>query len=334
MSNSGALMIYGATGYTGKLLAEEAVKRGMKPILAGRDAGKLAALAAGLGLAETRCFALGNQGEIVEGLAGIGCLIHAAGPFAITGRPMIDACIAQGVHYLDITGEFLIYEYAEACSAKAEAKGIMLMPGVGWDVVPSDCIAAHTAGRVADPQVLELALSHFGGVSRGSMKSGAGIIATGPRARRAGKVVSPTDQQPIRVDFGDGPRTCVPMPMGDVITAWKSARVPNIDVYFAVAEDSAFSAPPSLDDVPEGPSKEERDAGRSRVIAKVTGADGRVVCSMIETSSGYSYTGEAGIEVASRVLAGDFKPGFQSPASAYGPSLATSVGGGTIKDID
>lgn len=331
---TGNLMIYGATGYTGKLLSEEAVKRGLKPILAGRDAGKLAALADCLGIAETICFGLDDPAEIAKGLSGVACVIHAAGPFEITGKPMIDACIAAGVHYLDITGEFLIYEYAETRSAQAEAKGIMLMPGVGWDVVPSDCIAAHTAARVHQPQSLELALSHFGGVSRGSMKSGAGIVATGPRARRDGKVVSPTDQQPITVDFGDAVRTCVPMPMGDVITAWKSARVPNIDVYFAVAEDSAFAAPASLDEVPEGPTKEERDAGRSRVIATVTGADGKSVRSMIETSSGYSYTGESGIEVATRVLAGDFKPGFQSPASAYGPSLATSVGEGTITDLD
>lgn len=331
---SSDLMIYGATGYTGKLLAEEAVRRGMTPILAGRDAAKLAALAERLGLSETRCFALDDPAAIAAGLSGVRCVIHAAGPFEITGRPMIDACIANGVHYLDITGEFTIYEYAETCSDKAEAKGIMLMPGVGWDVVPSDCIAAHTAARAADPRSLQLALNHFGGVSRGSMKSGVGIVATGPRARRDGVVVSPADQQPITIDFGNGPQTCVPMPMGDVITAWKSTRVPNIDVHFAVAEESAFGAPENLDDVPEGPSKEERDAGRSRVIAIVTDGSGKAVRSMIETSSGYSYTGESGVEVASRVLAGDFKPGFQSPASAYGPSLATSVGGGKITDLD
>ena len=142
------------------------------------------------------------------------------------------------------------------------------------------------------------------------------------------------DQEPIRVDFGDGPLTCVPMPMGDVITAWKSARVPDIEVYFAVADDGGFSAPASIDDAPEGPSPEERDAGRSRVIATVSGADGRVVRSMIETSSGYSYTAESGVEVARRVMAGDFKPGFQSPASAYGVDLATSVGEARIVDLD
>ncbi len=328
------LMIYGATGYTGKLLSEVAVAQGLSPILAGRDPARLAELAGRLGGAETRCFALDDADAVRQGLAGVGCVIHAAGPFTITGEPMIRACIAGGVHYLDITGEFSIFELAEALSDEAEQAGIMLMPGVGWDVVPSDCIAFHTAGRVASPQALRLALSHFGSVSRGSMKSGAYIVATGARARRAGKVVSPQDQPPQQFDFGDGPQTCVPMPMGDIITAWKSTRIPDIDVYFAIAEDGGFSAPTSIDEAPEGPSREERDAGRSRVIAEVTGANGTIVRSMIETSSGYAYTADSGVEVARRVLAGDFKPGFQSPASAYGAQLATSVGGSRITDLD
>lgn len=328
------LMIYGATGYTGKLLSEVAVAQGLSPILAGRDPARLAELAARLGGAETRCFALDDADAVRQGLAGIGCVIHAAGPFSITAEPMIRACLAGRVHYLDITGEFTVYELAESLSAEAEQAGIMLMPGVGWDVIPSDCIAFHTAGRVANPQALRLALNHFGSVSRGSMKSGAYIVATGPRARRAGRVVAPDDQQPQLFDFGEGPQNCVPMPMGDVITAWKSTRIPNIDVYFAIAEDGGFSAPASIEDAPEGPTREERDAGRSRVIAEVTGADGTIVRSMIETSSGYGYTGDSGVEVARRVLAGDFKPGFQSPASAYGAELATSVGEGRITDLD
>lgn len=330
----GELMIYGATGYTGTLLVEEAVRRGLRPILAGRNAEKLKGLAERFGLSDTRCFSLNDPGAIKQGLSGVGCMLHAAGPYLLTGRPMIDACLAAGVHYLDITGEFLIYEYAHERSDEAERAGIMLMPGVGWDVVPSDCIAAHTAARVPKPMALNLALSHFGGVSRGSVKSGAGIVATGPRARRNGVVVNPGDQQVISVDFGDGPLTCIPMPMGDVITAYKSTGIPNIDVHFAVAEDSAFSVPDNLEDLPDGPSKEERDAGRSRVIAIVTDAGGRVVRSMIETESGYSYTAQSGIEVAQRVLRGDFKPGFQSPASAYGAALATSVGQGRIIDLD
>jgi short subunit dehydrogenase-like uncharacterized protein len=330
----GKLMIYGATGYTGTLLAEEAVRRGMRPVLAGRDAAKLTELAGRLGLAETRCFGLGDPQIIAGNLAGIECVLHAAGPFEITGKPMIDACIAAGAHYLDITGEFKIFEYAESRDGAAQAAGVMLMPGVGWDVVPSDCVAAHAAARVADPQSLRLALYHFGGVSRGSVKSGAGIVATGPRARRGGKVVIPDDQQPVTVDFGHGPLTCVPMPMGDIITAWKSTVIPDIETHFAIADGPSFADAVDPEELPDGPSKEERDAGRSRVIATVTAADGTTVRSMIETVSGYSYTGESGIEVASRVLGGDFKPGFQSPASAYGASLATSIGEGVITELD
>lgn len=327
------LMIYGATGYTGKLLAEEAVRRGLNPILAGRNAGKLAELAGRLGGPETRCFDLDDPATIRRELRDVGCVLHAAGPFAETASQMMEACIAEKVHYLDITGEFTVYALAESLSDRAEAAGVMLMPGVGWDVVPSDCVALHTARRAKAPGSLRLALNHFGGVSRGSVISGAGIMAVGPKARRDGVVVSPDDQQPTAFDFGHGPQNCVPMAMGDIVTAWKSTRIPNIEVYFAISEQGAFAAP-DLSKMAEGPTAEERDAGRSRVLAEVTDADGSVVRSLIETSSGYSYTGESGIEVARRVLAGDFKPGFQSPASAYGSELATSVGGGRFIDLD
>ena len=322
-------MIYGATGYTGKLLAAEAVRRGLKPIVAGRDPDKVNALAKSLD-AEGRAFSLDSADSVRRNLEGVRCVMHAAGPFTITAKPMLEACLTQRAHYLDITGEFGVFEQASALNDRAEAAGIMLMPGAGWDIVPSDCIALHAARRVKNPQSLRLALKHFGGLSRGSIKSFDYIAGIGQRARRNGVVVTPTDQTPIGVDFGYGPESCVPLPMGDIISAWKSTSIPNIEVYFAIGEPGA--AVP-VDQLPEGPTKAERDAGRSRAIADVTGADGKTVRSMIETTSGYSYTGDIGIEIASRVLAGKFKPGFQSPASAYDTTLATSVGASTITDL-
>lgn len=326
-----SLMIYGATGYTGKLLSAEAVRRGLVPILAGRDNVRLQEVANSLGLKETRAFALDDPTAVRRGLDGIDCVLHAAGPFATTARPMMEACLDTSTHYLDITGELSTFELAEALDERAVAAGIMLMPGVGWDVIPSDAIGFHTAQRVQRPQSVKFFLKHFGGVSRGSIKSSGYIFAEGAKVRRAGEIVLKDDPQLLKVDFGAGPETMAPMAMGDLVTAWKSFRVPDIDV-FLVAPDGDLAAV-NIDDLPEGPSADERDAGTAKVIAEVTGADGSVARSMIETPSAYSYTSKSGIEVAARVLAGDLKTGFQSPVSAYGPDLALSVANSTIVDL-
>lgn len=334
------LLIYGATGYTGTLLAEVAHRRDMRPILAGRDRAKVDALTRRLEGADSRVFPLEDRSAVLGALNDVGCVIHAAGPFTLTARPMIDACLTAGVHYLDITGEFAIFELAESLSDRAAAAGVMLMPGVGWDVIPSDCLALHTVKRISSPHSLKLFLKHFGGISRGSAKSGVYIAATGPRARRNGVVVS-DPRQPMACDFGSGLETCVPFPMGDIITGWKAHQVPNVDVFFSVgvvppgpAAEPPVGSVRNFDDMPDGPTAAERDAGRSQVIAEVMAGDGTTVRSRIETASGYSYTSESGVEVARRVLDGNFVPGFQGPASAYGELLAVSIGESVITDLE
>lgn len=326
-----SLMIYGATGYTGKLLAAEAVRRGLTPVLAGRDDTRLHQIADNLGLNEVRAFSLDDPKAVRRGLDGIDCVVHAAGPFATTALPMMTACLDTSTHYLDITGELSAFELAASLDEKALAAGILMLPGVGWDVIPSDAIGFHTAQRVQQPRAVKFFLKHFGGVSRGSIKSSGYIFAEGSKVRRAGKIVVNDSPQPIKVDFGSGPETMAPMAMGDIVTAWKSFRVPDIDVFLVAPEGDLTAI--NIDDLPEGPSADERDAGKAKVIAEVTGADGSVARSMIETPSAYSYTAASGIEVATRVLAGDVKTGFQSPVSAYGPSLALSVGDSVIIDL-
>jgi short subunit dehydrogenase-like uncharacterized protein len=333
------LLIYGATGYTGKLLSERAKALGMNFAVGGRDRQKTGAIARSLDV-EAHVFEVDDERALRHAISEFACILHCAGPFFKTARQVMTACIDQRVHYLDITGEFTTYELAESLSSEAEKAGIMLLSGVGWDVVPSDCLALHTAKRVADPEWMRIGLHHFGGVSRGSALSGGEIVRTGPRARRDGIVVSPPDQQPALFDFGEGPELCVPLPMGDVITSWRSARVPNVDVYFrtvgSTGDAPVTDVPATIDlsALPDGPTPEERSAGRSQVIVEVSGRDGAFARSTIYTLSGYSFTQEMGIEVAQRVLAGEFKAGFQSPASAYGVALATSTGGGEIIDLD
>src|SRR5688500_8830735 len=103
-------MIYGAHGYSGQLLAGEAVKRGQRPIHAGRNAQAVAELAKKLGGLEHRAYSLDDPAQVDRGLAGIGLVVHCAGPFSQTSKPMLDACVRAKVHYLDITGEIDVFE--------------------------------------------------------------------------------------------------------------------------------------------------------------------------------------------------------------------------------
>src|SRR6476659_6763268 len=132
-------LIYGANGYTGTLIARAAVARGQRPILAGRNAAALVTLASDLGL-ECRIFALDDPAQVAEGISGMQAVLHCAGPFAHTYRPLADACLQARVHYLDITGEVAVFEALVTRSAAAQAARVMLLPGVGFDVVPSDCL--------------------------------------------------------------------------------------------------------------------------------------------------------------------------------------------------
>src|SRR5262245_53100629 len=148
-------LIYCANGYTGSLIARAAVARGHQPVLAGRHAEPLAALARELRLAH-RIFALDSPDAVANAIRGVQMVLHCAGPFAHTSKPMADACLRTGVHYLDITGEVSVFEALAARSAEARAAGVMLLPGAGFDVVPSDCLAAHLQRR--PPSATRLAL--------------------------------------------------------------------------------------------------------------------------------------------------------------------------------
>src|SRR5262245_9289082 len=134
---SDALMIYGATGYTGRLMVAEALALGLAPVLGGRDEAKLAGMAHELGL-EYRVARLADSGRLGKALSDVQVVLHAAGPFSETAAPMVDACLRTGTHYLDITGEMVVIEALAQHHAEFRRHGLMLMPAVGFDVVPSD----------------------------------------------------------------------------------------------------------------------------------------------------------------------------------------------------
>jgi short subunit dehydrogenase-like uncharacterized protein len=257
-------------------------------------------------------------------------LVNFAGPFAQTADALMRGCIKVGVDYLDITAEINVYRLAERLGAEAAESGVMLLPGVGWDVVPTDCLAVHVARRVQDPQSLSIALQVAGSISRGSARSISEIIGAGLLARIDGQLVATPDAQPRHFDFGDGLELCAPLSFGDLVTGWHSTGIPNISMFVH------FSGEPfpegDLSQVPEGPDAQQREAHRARAVAEVTGADGTMARSVIETVNGYTYTPLAAVEAARRVMSGERRPGFETPAKLLGIGFAESIAGTAITD--
>src|SRR5687768_2981281 len=207
------LLIYGSTGYTGRLIVAEALRRGLRPTLAARNADAVRAQAEPLGL-EWRAAAVDDRAALDAAIAGATVVLHCAGPFSHTWRAMSDACLRARAHYLDITGEIAVFEALAARDAEARSAGVMLLPGVGFDVVPSDCLAAHLARRLPGAASLALAFRAMGGTSRGTLSTIVEGLGGPGAVRGAGAIVAvPQAWKTRRIDFGDGkPRDATMIP--------------------------------------------------------------------------------------------------------------------------
>ena len=324
------LLIYGATGYTGRMIAKQAKDAGLNFVIAGRNKEKLDELAKTLDV-RAHAFALDDAEALPRHLDGITVVLNCAGPFAHTSESLMRACIIQGVHYLDITAEINVYRLAESLHDLASTARVMLLPGVGWDVVPTDCLAVTIAEKVHEPVRLRIALQVAGAMSRGSALSVGEIISAGLLARVNGELTTKTDAKTDFFDFGEGKVECAPLSFGDLVTAWHSTGIPNIEMYVHVSGDAFPSG--DLSRLPEGPSQEERAGNVARAVVEMTGVDGDIHHAVIETVNGYSYTPLAAVEAARRVLSGTSQPGFQTPAKVFGADFALSIQGTRISTL-
>lgn len=344
-------LIYGANGYTGALTAREAVARGHRPVLAGRGADAVAALARALNL-EYRVFSLDRSPAIDEGLRGVRAVLHCAGPFAHTSAPMVDACLRTRTHYLDITGEVQVFEACAARDAEARAAGVLLLPGVGFDVVPSDCLAAHLKRRLPSATALALGFQSFGRLSRGTATTMAENIHRGGLIRRGGVLTPvPAAWKTRIIDFGAGPTTAMTIPWGDVSTAYHSTGIPAIEVYIAAPFGQRLAARLSrrlgwllgsswvqgrlkrkIQSSPPGPTDEQRARGRCYLWGEASDAAGQKVVSRLRTPEGYTLTAHAALAVVERVLAGQVPAGFQTPSRLFGPDFVLELEGVTRED--
>jgi short subunit dehydrogenase-like uncharacterized protein len=343
-------MIYGATGFTGELAAREAVRRGLSPVLAGRNAESVRRLADELGL-RWRAFGLDEPSAMAAALAGpprIGAVLHCAGPFVWTSRPMVEACLAAGAHYLDITGEIAVFEKILPRGEAARAAGVCLLPGVGFDVVPSDGLAATLAAALPDATELRLAFgSQKSAFSRGTLKTMIEGLPDSGAIRRGGRIVPVPPAFDVReIDFPFGRRTAMTIPWGDVSTAFYSTGIPDIRVY--------APAPPAqirrmrrltpflpllgwkpvkrllqrrVDRRVAGPSEELRRTGRVHLWGEVRNAAGAVVTGTLSTPEAYAFTAVAAVECTVRALAGQVLPGAWTPSRAFGAGFVRELPG-------
>jgi short subunit dehydrogenase-like uncharacterized protein len=333
-------MIYGANGYTGELIAREAVSRGERPLLAGRTAEKIEPLARELGL-EWRAFDL-QQPD----LHGVALVLHCAGPFIHTSRPMVDACLAAGAHYLDITGEIAVFEAVFKRDAEARQRNVVLLPGVGFDVVPTDCLAAMLHAELPDANELWLAFSARGaGVSRGTMKTMIEGAGYGGAIRRDGRIVSVPQMYDVRtIPFESGERPAMTIPWGDVATAFRTTGIPNIRVYSSQSKRALARmrwmrrllpllriAPLRklalrLADRQKGPGPEVRERARVELWGRVTNARGEERTRTFSVVEGYKFTVLSALAAVDGVLANP-RGGAFTPAGFFGAAFVKEIAG-------
>jgi short subunit dehydrogenase-like uncharacterized protein len=339
-------MIYGANGYSGELIAREAVRQGLRPILAGRNAKQIIALAGELEL-HHRIFPTD-----APDLSGLAVVLNCAGPFSTTARPMMAAAIAAGVHYLDITGEIDVFEHARTLDDAAGNANIVLCPGVGFDVIPTDCLALALKQALPDATTLCLGFESHSLKSPGTAKTTVEGIGSGTRIRREGTLRSePIGLRARYIDFGRGSRLAVAFPWGDVSTAYKTTGIPSVTVYIAVTKGfrlamlaSNLLAPllrlPAIRNrmlanasAAIGPDAAARLKAPTYLWGEVRNPSGEIRTARIRTANGYEVTIHGALAVLRHIMdMRTFDPGFVTPALLCGASLIEQLpGSGNIE---
>lgn len=349
---AGRLLIYGAYGFTGRLAVAAAQGRGLEPILAGRDPGKLARLARETGL-EARAASLHDARALDAALGGVSVVLLAAGPFSATSRPMLEACLRAGAHYLDVSGEVPVVEALRARDREARERSIMILPAVGFDVVASDCLGAHVARQLRGATYLALGIRGLELLTPGSARSLVEHAREPSRVRRDGEIVTLAPGALRRdFDYGEGPRGSVNVTWGDVATSFHTTGIPNTEVYL---EESAYlnaamlasrwfgallgSAPgqgwlsawAAL--LPAGPSAAQRLQRHMTLVAEARDEGGAVARARLRTPEAFEFSGTTAAALAGWALGGDVEVGFQTPARVYGPDFVLGFEGVSREDL-
>ncbi|CAH0991097.1 hypothetical protein SIN8267_01198 [Sinobacterium norvegicum] len=338
-------MIYGASGYTGGLLADYAVARGDRPVLAGRNRQKVAAIADKLGC-DYRIFDLDNSADSIAALSDIHSVVHCAGPFSATSEAMVDACLASHTHYIDITGEIPVFERINQRHNEALAAGITLLPGCGFDVVPTDCLAAMLKEQLPDASHLVLAFSGTGGTSPGTLKTMVEMLADGGKIRRDGEIVTvaAASRQRLITFTNRQQRWCMSIPWGDISTAYSSTGIANILVLTHTPWLSAFTLrclspllfvlanekiqrflKNKITENVQGPDQQSRESGSIQLWGQVKNASGDSRELWLDVAEGYRFTVMSCYQAVHRLLDGGVDCGSRTPSQAFGADYVLTI---------
>lgn len=343
-----SFLIYGASGYTGKIVVENVLKLGLKPTLAGRTEHKIKNLARDFKL-DYLIFSLDDIDTIAQNIEAFPLVLNCAGPFSKTAQPMIKACLQAGVHYLDITGEIEVFEMAKSYHQKAIEKNIIILSGVGFDVVPTDCMAKFLHDKMPDATHLELAWAGLGGnISHGTMSTMVENLGKSGAIRKNGKIVpTPIGHIGKTIDFGRKQIFCMTIPWGDVSTAHFTTQIPNIMVFSAVPKNVYYTLKFQpifnpiigtdfiknkiqhyIDKNISGPNFERREKGKSLIYGKITNQQGDSIEARLETAEAYKLTAEMATKIALKVILDkSLKPGYHTPAELFGAALILEMYG-------
>jgi short subunit dehydrogenase-like uncharacterized protein len=345
------LLLYGAYGFTGRLAAELAAQKKLDVVIAGRNKDALADLGVRLSL-PTRVIGLNDARQLSGALKDIACVVHMAGPFAATSAPMLDACLATQTDYVDITGEIEVFEAMWSRKEEIRRAGITAVPGAGFDVVPTDCLAAYAASKLERPASLVIALRGLESASQGTLRTVIRQVSQPVLCRREGAIVSLEDRSPRWIDFGSGDESCVPVSWGDVATAFHSTGVGNITAYFRrtklLSAAGALEKPlgPLLRSeigqrglaaivrrLPEGPSEPARSGHRATILAEAIDDSGRASKARLTTPDPYDFTANSALEIASRISQLGGALGLVTPSQAFGADFVLGLPGCSRTDV-
>jgi short subunit dehydrogenase-like uncharacterized protein len=358
MSQGYPFMIYGANGYTGRIITQLAVERGMKPLLCGRNEAAIAALATQYKL-PYEIADLNDKAALDDAVLSVDAVLHCAGPFSQTARQMLESCMRNKTHYLDITGEIAVFEMVAGLGESIKQSGIMALPGIGFDVVPTDCLAAYLHQKLPTATQLTLAFAGLGGgVSHGTASTMLENIDKGSAVRIDGSIKTiPSASKSRLITFDKKPLQTVSIGWGDVSTAYYSTGIPNIEVYMAVndfmlrgmeyANMWVFRQKwikrliqKGLDTFLVGPSTQQRQKAKSIVWGEVRDLQGNSAIARLITPEGYTLTALTALAAIEKVLKGNAPIGFQTPSKAYGANFILEIKDtkrqdlGTKRDIE
>jgi short subunit dehydrogenase-like uncharacterized protein len=349
MMQQNSFLLYGANGYSGKLIARFADQYGLRPVLAGRNAASVSRLAAELKM-EYRIADINDAHALRQALEGMRLVVNTAGPFDFTAKQMIDACMLTGTHYIDLNGDSGVFEMLQSYNQQAMSKNIMILPGAGFDVVPTDCLALFLKNRLPDASHLEIAFAIIGsGLSRGTSITTLQQLGMPGAIRKNGVLVpEPVGKRGMRVNFEPWQKSSFVMsiPWGDISTAYFSTGIPTIITYTGISKATWYFLKAQagfnwllrtrfirglvtriINSKSPGPDDDRRDKAVSLIRGIVSNPQGASVTAYMRCPEAYSLTTYAALLIAQKILQGQFRPGYQTPASAYGEDLVMEIAG-------